>query len=398
MHRGIIKVLTVYSSPPRSRSPHKIVKETLATPPSSPFKSRLQSPSKRARIPPTPHRPSIDAFWSQEVINDWNDQYSPKKTPKSSRRNKLISLDNSDEDISPSASPRKSPLKSPSKRDKGDLEKRRLFNDRKHGIATSFLAEVDEIISGSQVAKLAESTGGIKIIWSKKLSSTAGRANWRREAIRHRSLDGTVSTNTHHHHAVIELAEKVIDDEHRLINVIAHEYCHLANFMISGIKDNPHGKEFKQWAAKCTKAFKDRGVEVTTKHSYDISYKYIWVCTEASCGIEYKRHSKSIDPAKHTCGACKSKLLQIQPAPRKGQELGKRSEYQQFVKKEYERVKKEHPGAGFGEVMAVLGREFRERKRSKAEAEVVVKEDFPVETENEGVDSMLKELGGLSLG
>ena len=35
--------------------------------------------------------------------------------------------------------------------------------------------------------------------------------------------------------------------QERLLNVVAHEYCHLANFMISGIKDNPHGKEFKEW-------------------------------------------------------------------------------------------------------------------------------------------------------
>ena len=33
----------------------------------------------------------------------------------------------------------------------------------------------------------------------------------------------------------------------RLVNVVAHEYCHLATFMISGVKDNPHGKEFKEW-------------------------------------------------------------------------------------------------------------------------------------------------------
>ena len=33
----------------------------------------------------------------------------------------------------------------------------------------------------------------------------------------------------------------------RLLNVLAHEYCHLANFMISNIRDNPHGKEFKEW-------------------------------------------------------------------------------------------------------------------------------------------------------
>ena len=33
----------------------------------------------------------------------------------------------------------------------------------------------------------------------------------------------------------------------RLINVIAHEYCHLANFMISGVKNCPHGREFREW-------------------------------------------------------------------------------------------------------------------------------------------------------
>ena len=80
-------------------------------------------------------------------------------------------------------------------------------------MATSFLAEVDQTITGGQVSALAELTGGIKLIWSKKLTSTAGRANWRREAVRSKSADGTVSTTSHRHHASIELAEKVIDDE-----------------------------------------------------------------------------------------------------------------------------------------------------------------------------------------
>lgn len=157
-------------------------------------------------------------------------------------------------------------MKSPAKRDKKIIEKRKLFNNEKGKLATDFLAEVDEIITNGQVAAMAHSTGGIHIIWSKKLSSTAGRANWRREAICSKNADGTVSNTTHRHHASIELAEKVIDSEggsiqsqpqndsdkltisqDRLVNVIAHEYCHLANFMISGIKDNPHGKEFKEW-------------------------------------------------------------------------------------------------------------------------------------------------------
>ena len=80
-------------------------------------------------------------------------------------------------------------------------------------MATSFLAEVDQTIAGGQVSALAESTGRIKLVWSKKLTSTAGRANWRREAVRSKSAGGTVSTTSHRHHASIELAEKVIDDE-----------------------------------------------------------------------------------------------------------------------------------------------------------------------------------------
>ena len=189
---------------------------------------------------------------------------------------------------------------------------------------------------------------------------------------------------THRHHASIELAEKVIDNEDRLINVLAHEYCHLANFMISGVKNNPHGKEFKEWARKCTKAFGRRGVEVTTKHTYEIDYKYVWACVE--CELEYKRHSKSIDPSKHSCGNCKGKLVQVRPAPRKGQE-GKRSEYQIFVKREQARVRLENPGKGFGEVMAILGRDFRERNDT-----VVVKEAKIVE---DSEDSRGDELEGV---
>lgn len=117
-------------------------------------------------------------------------------------------------------------------------------------------------------------------------------------------------------------------------------------------------------AKKCTKAFSHRNIHVTTKHAYTISYKYIWICT--ACELEYKRHSKSINPSKHSCGSCRGKLVQVQPTPRKGEAEGKRSDYQEFVKKEHERVKLENPGKGFGEIMAILGREFRESKKANA--------------------------------
>lgn len=119
--------------------------------------------------------------------------------------------------------------------------------------------------------------------------------------------------------AGIELAARIIDNEDRLINTLAHEYCHLANYMISNVTNNPHGTSFKIWGQKCKEALKDHPVygsrvEVTTKHSYKIDWKYVWCCVD--CGQSYGRHSKSIDPAKSTCGKCKGLLQQIKPKPR----------------------------------------------------------------------------------
>ena len=182
------------------------------------------------------------------------------------------------------------------------------------------------------------------------------------------------------------------------MNTIAHEYCHLLNFMISNVKDNPHGKEFKAWAKKCSTAFAHRGVNVTTKHAYEISYKYVWECSQ--CGIDYKRHSKSIDPSRYSCGKCKAKLIQVKPAPR-GEGKGI-SDYQKFVKEHYARVKKEKPELKMGEIMVVLGKEFRQSK-ARAKEIVVVKPMEPIDVggcddEVEDLYAAVKELDAMSLG
>ncbi|GKT39905.1 HMG box-containing protein C19G7.04 [Colletotrichum spaethianum] len=311
------------------------------TPPRSSSKS-LVSPNKLPGIPKTPHRPSMDLFWSQEFVDEWNEEHSPKKL------------------ILPPAqkSPAKSPVKAKAGRTESAKQKenKKAFEQRKHELAQMFLRELDDAITQGKLQALAESTGGIKINWSAKLNTTAGRANWRREKVRSRLPDGTEKSVSDRHHASIELAEKVIDDEHRLLNVVAHEFCHLANFMVSGITGNPHGKEFKAWAAKCSQRFGDRGIEVTTKHTYEIDYKYVWECTE--CGLEYKRHSKSINPERHRCGSCKALLKQTKPTPRA---TGKTSEYQQFFKEQMKIVKQEHPKSPQKEVMKIIGERWAKR-------------------------------------
>lgn len=247
--------------PAKRLSPSKIMLPSKSpsrpsTPPAAPPSpsKKLNSPSKSrfAAIPKAPVHESIDAFWSQDVINDWNEQYSPKKIMTSPRKKRFatppLSGEEGEDPPSPSTSPRKGiPRKvgmSPEKRMARDAK--RSFEATKHEIAGRFLRELDDTISEGQIAKLSESTGGIRIDWSNRLLSTAGRANWRKECIKKQLPNGTVE-KTYKHTAYIELATKVIDNEERLINVLAHEFCHLCTFMISEVRNNPHGKEFKSW-------------------------------------------------------------------------------------------------------------------------------------------------------
>ncbi|KIW11205.1 hypothetical protein PV08_10505 [Exophiala spinifera] len=351
------------------------VKTPPATPPKSPVKlkspSKLLSPSKRQLIPRSPHRQSTDAFWDHNTVNEWIDEYSPKKAPATSPKKVGLaryqiwsdSEEDQDEDMtisdsfpSPCTSPRKaggkgrSPTKSPEKEEKkrqaeekrAAMSRKRNFDSSKVQLAIDLLRELDVGVADSQLGRLAASTGGVKIIWSKTLRSTAGRANWKRTVTK---LSGSpikggevsVPGVKVQHFASIELAEKIIDCEDRLVNTVAHEFCHLTNFMISNVRDQPHGASFKQWAAKVTCHLRKsqveiwRQVEVTTKHSYVINHKYLWVCAgrersaamaflnieeDEGCGAEYGRHSKSIDPEKHRCGKCKGRLVQVRPKPR----------------------------------------------------------------------------------
>ncbi|KAF2224395.1 SprT-like family-domain-containing protein [Elsinoe ampelina] len=357
------------------------------TPPPSPSKARLASPSKqRIRIPTPPGRPSLDNFWDANEVNGWNDRHSPKKPPLAS------------------ASPSKSPLKSP-KKSRAEVLARKTFDETKEQLAIDFVAELDQTICQGQIAAATSSTGGIKIIWSKTLNSTAGRASWKRETIRTKAAQPALTSSstsssaspspipsshsstpphlptpipaptptsaphpvTYKHHCTIELALKILTCPDRLHNTLAHEFCHLATYIVSGVKDRPHGPEFKAWGRKCDKAFKHKGVKVTTRHGYEIEFRYLWgmLAYDGGCGREYGRHSKSIDPGKVRCGECKGRLVQVRPAPR-GQGKKEVGGFAGFVKEQFAGVKGEMEEAGVkvghGEVMAELGRRFRARK------------------------------------
>ncbi|EGG03768.1 uncharacterized protein MELLADRAFT_108969 [Melampsora larici-populina 98AG31] len=103
---------------------------------------------------------------------------------------------------------------------------------------------------------------------------------------------------------------KVVDSESRLMNTLAHELCHVATWIIDRQKDEKHGKYFKAWARKIHKVIPQ--IEVTTKHTYEIDYKFKWNCSSTDCSRTYGRHSNSIKPDKQMC-ECGGNLI---PVPR----------------------------------------------------------------------------------
>lgn len=211
---------------------------------------------------------SSDAFWDQGATNNWVDAHTPHKTPGVVRTLfnvadgnilKEPSGDEEEEDeveeiARPATSRTTSSTSSKSaapKEPKEKTESKRAFNSRKKQLAEEFLKIVDDRISNGEVARKTASTGGVKIVWSKTLRTTAGTARWRMEKLQNDlgqvSLGDPLSADRVRHHATIDLSEKVVDSEEKLYNVLCHEYCHLANYMISNVRKPPHGASFKEW-------------------------------------------------------------------------------------------------------------------------------------------------------
>ncbi|OSD05797.1 hypothetical protein PYCCODRAFT_1384846 [Trametes coccinea BRFM310] len=169
------------------------------------------------------------------------------------------------------------------------ISKKMLLQAKKEHLqayAAEFFKELNEKVFGGGLPENTE------LVWSNRLLTTAGRANWRRDR------DGRHITH-------IQLAEKILDCEERIRNTLSHEMCHLACWVISGQPEEQHGSIFKDWARKVMRKRSD--VEITTRHNYEINHKYRWKCED--CGKVYGRHSKSINPEEHVCGACKGRLI-----------------------------------------------------------------------------------------
>lgn len=376
------------------------------TPPQLKSPSKLLSPSKRQDNKRSPHRQSTDAFWDLHTINDWVDVNSPKKAPVDSpQKNPLakFAIWSDDDDMagySSSNSSNPSPCVSPTKRLTSPEKKARAahfaekkrkkaardaFDAIKEDLAQDLIIYLDNNVTEGKLNRMSAPTGGVGIIWSKTLRTTAGRANYSRKTeisiapsppVSRRGsssselidLTGDLvrispTKKKVRHHANIELAAKVIDREDRLVNTVSHEFCHLADYMISDVLKDPHGASFFAWSKKviaclqrtitgdpratisATPTTNNNTVQtqdlvlgirpswqhcaITTKHNYEIDWKYLWVCvgkaelSTQGCGSEHGRHSKSLDPEIMRCGKCRGRLEQVRPKPRKASPMKK---------------------------------------------------------------------------
>ncbi|ORY21367.1 SprT-like family-domain-containing protein [Naematelia encephala] len=254
---------------------------------------------------------------------------------------KLLLISDSESEASSSPSvPIYRPKKSASKREYASAKTLgRRWEAARVKIALEVFRDLDERVFGSQ---LGPEGFNAKIEWCKRLLTTAGTASFSRKILPN-GEKAVVAT--------IKMSVKVCTGEEQILSTMAHEMCHLATWLISDERKNPHGRIFKSWGQKVMRVRKD--IQVTTKHSYQIEYKYQWQCVNTKCGHIYKRHSKSIDIQKSHCRICHSTLEPLFVTK-------SATPFQEYLKNNLVYAKAAMKGVKHGEVMRALSKRWTE--------------------------------------
>jgi predicted SprT family Zn-dependent metalloprotease len=192
-------------------------------------------------------------------------------------------------------------------------ESKLAFRRRREELSQQLLVTFDRTVFD---AKLLVSARGfedpvVALSWSNKLRTTAGLTRLKSMGNPFLTNDQPDQNASRIRTALVELSTKVIDNETRLRSTLLHELCHAAAWIIDGIAKPAHGPCFQRWAKHAMKAVPD--VSVTTRHNYEIDFKYTWVCVNYpdTCQTMIQRHSRSVDPERHVCGLCKGRLQEV---------------------------------------------------------------------------------------
>jgi len=192
----------------------------------SPSKDVPTSP-KRFKYPLSPHKETSSKFWDKQDHYSWIDQNTPHKPQKSF------------------------PTVTPAQLNKA----KKVFLQIREELAIDLVRAIDGQVMGGKLSASTSATGGVKLEWSSRLRTAAGRAHWNR--VKSRPLGETPEQ----HNLKIELSTKIITSEgfiptpclhnltiEKLRNTLAHELCHCALWVIDKDPQSHHGKQFKQWS------------------------------------------------------------------------------------------------------------------------------------------------------
>ena len=102
--------------------------------------------------------------------------------------------------------------------------------DMRNDITTQLYLQYNQMAFGGQLPM------DLSIVWSKRLTSTAGLTKM------------SVQASTGTKQGEIILSEKVVDNVFRLKTTLLHEMCHAAAWFIDSTRKPPHGPSFWKWA------------------------------------------------------------------------------------------------------------------------------------------------------
>ncbi|XP_077148437.1 germ cell nuclear acidic-1 protein-like isoform X2 [Ranitomeya variabilis] len=160
------------------------------------------------------------------------------------------------------------------------------FQETKHELVTRLFKLYNSTVFEN---KLPESN--IQIEWSNRLTVAAGYCI-------NTIKDGDL-------YSTIKLSDKVCDSAERVRDILLHEMCHAACWHLNGVEFDGHGPFWVQHTEQATRVHPELP-PVSVHHSYDIKYKYNYVC--AGCGDRVGRFTKISEEKRH-CKKCESRLV-----------------------------------------------------------------------------------------
>ncbi|KAF2227635.1 SprT-like family-domain-containing protein [Elsinoe ampelina] len=143
------------------------------------------------------------------------------------------------------------------------------FENTREAEADSLLIELEEKLGKGRIAEATKQTGGVQIIWAKRLLLTAGYAHYRDI----KTADGRVLPKV-----FIKLSSTLLDQRQKLLDTLVHEYCHLMVCLVDKDFITTHGPGFMKWGKLAEEIFSDYNVKIEATHNYAIKWKYYGQC------------------------------------------------------------------------------------------------------------------------